>query len=185
MPLHLSCLSFFHQHFGSGQKLVSIAAWSVGAYGQGQFVNAPPPSASTGKCLTKRNKHFFFTSLLKCPGLLVNVLKARSAKLDFINVMSYDASDAYDPIQGLAAYRSLYGGQINMGVEVQDCIDHEYAEVVTFLSLCQVPPEAWGGHIYTIDAIKSLGDAVLLDGKAGEHPSCFFVQMTLRKQLNY
>jgi len=110
-----------------GQKLVSIAAWSVGAYGQGQFVNAPPPSASTG--------------------LLVNVLKARSAKLDFINVMSYDASDAYDPIQGLAAYRSLYGGQINMGVEV--------------------PPEAWGGHIYTIDAIKSLGDAVLLDGKAG------------------
>ncbi|ELR22409.1 chitinase Chi60, putative [Acanthamoeba castellanii str. Neff] len=110
-----------------GQKLISIAAWSVGAYGTGKFYNAQPIAADTG--------------------LLVNPLAARGNKIDLLNVMSYDASNAYDPVVALTAYRAIYSGQINMGVEV--------------------PPEAWGGHVYTVDAIKRLGKAVMSDSKAG------------------
>ena len=33
----------------SGQKLISIAAWSVGAYGTGKFYNAQPIAADTGQ----------------------------------------------------------------------------------------------------------------------------------------
>lgn len=51
-------------------------------------------------------------------GLLVNPLAARGNKIDLLNVMSYDASNAYDPVVALTAYRAIYSGQINMGVEV-------------------------------------------------------------------
>jgi chitinase len=63
-----------------------------------------------------------------------------SAALDLVNVMSYDASSAYNPQQALAAYQNYFKGRITMGIEV--------------------PPEAWGGHEYTISEINSLADAV-------------------------
>jgi hypothetical protein len=49
----------------------------------------------------------------------VNPLAARGNKIDLLNVMSYDASNAYDPVVALTAYRAIYSGQINMGVEVR------------------------------------------------------------------
>jgi hypothetical protein len=48
----------------------------------------------------------------------VNPLAARGNMIDLLNVMSYDASNAYDPVVALTAYRAIYSGQINMGVEV-------------------------------------------------------------------
>jgi len=41
-----------------GQKLISIAAWSVGAYGTGKFYNAQPIAADTGQF---RPNHLFFS----------------------------------------------------------------------------------------------------------------------------
>jgi chitinase len=99
---------------------ISIAAWSVGAYGEGAWANAPPES------------------LYK--GLTLAVLKQASTALDLVNVMSYDASPAFDPVEALKAYQHYYPGKIAMGIEV--------------------PPEAWGGHIETVAEIDTLADAV-------------------------
>lgn len=77
---------------------ISIAAWSVGAYGEGAWANAPPASAYTGLSLA--------------------VLKQAGSALDLVNVMSYDASPAFSPTQALAAYQHYYSGRIAMGIEV-------------------------------------------------------------------
>jgi chitinase len=108
-------------------KWVSIAGWSVGAYGEGAWASAPPASAYAGLSLA--------------------VLKRAGAALDLVNVMSYDASPAFDPKQALAAYQHYYNGRIAMGIET--------------------PPEAWGGHEYTIPEIDALADAVNSAGAAG------------------
>jgi chitinase len=106
---------------------ISIAAWSVGAYGEGAWANAPPSSAFAGISLA--------------------VLKQASSSLDLVNVMSYDASPAFDPIQALHAYQHYFSGRIAMGIEV--------------------PPEAWGGHIETVAEIDTLASAVNGSGAAG------------------
>ena len=111
-------------------KLLSIAAWSVGAYGEGDWAAATP----TGSAYT---------------GIALALLKdaQASAAIDFVNVMSYDASDAYSPVQALAAYQHYFKGPITMGIEV--------------------PPEAWGGHVETTAEIDTLGQAVKSANGAG------------------
>ena len=84
---------------------VTIAGWSVGAYGEGQWASAPPASAYMGIALA--------------------ALKQAGSAIDLVNVMSYDASPAFDPVQAMRAYEHYYGGKIAMGIEV--------------------PPEAWAG----------------------------------------
>jgi chitinase len=106
---------------------ISIAAWSVGAYGEGAWASAPPSSAFAGISLA--------------------VLKQASSSLDLVNVMSYDASPAFDPVQALHAYQHYFTGRIAMGIEV--------------------PPEAWGGHIETVAEIDTLASAVNGTGAAG------------------
>jgi chitinase len=123
--------------------LLSLAGFSVGCYGQGEFSNATPASNHTG---------------MSIPGLQSN-----GNQLDFINLMSYDASPAYDPIIGFKSYRKYYSGPILIGEEV--------------------PPEAWGGNIITLPQVQShanfaAGDKSQVNGifvwslqKAGT-PSC-------------
>jgi len=106
---------------------VSTAAWSVGAYGEGQWANEPPSSAYAGIALA--------------------ALAQAGASLDLVNVMSYDASPAFNPEHALAAYRHYYAGRLAMGIEV--------------------PPEAWGGHVETVSEIDTLADAVNGSGAAG------------------
>jgi len=107
--------------------IVSIAGWSIGAYGQGDYQDAQPQGGNTG--------------------LNVNMLRQAGDALDWIHIMSYDASNALDPVQAFNAYRSLFSGAITIGIEV--------------------PPEAWGGHVYTIDQVNSLADYVNNNGGAG------------------
>ena len=106
---------------------ISTAAWSVGAYGEGAWANSPPSSAYAG--------------------ISINMLKQAGSALDLVNVMSYDASPAFNPIEALKAYQHYYAGRIAMGIEV--------------------PPEAWGGHVYTIAEIDALADAVNARNAAG------------------
>lgn len=79
--------------------LVTVAAWSVGAYGEGQWVDAKPQAALTGLSL----------NLLRSP---------EASYIKQLNVMSYDASPEYDPKSALAAYQNYFKGKIVMGIEV-------------------------------------------------------------------
>jgi len=95
---------------------VSTAAFSVGAYGEGKFANQPPSGDHTGMNLAG--------------------LKSNGKQLDWINIMTYDASDVFDPTMAYNAYRSYYAGPLMIGGEV--------------------PPEAWGGHVLNLDKVKNI-----------------------------
>ena len=103
-------------------KRLSIAAWSVGAYGEDRWIDAQPPSEFRGMAL----------ALLR---------SSAGSALDWINVMSFDAGPTYKPAEALEAYQNYFCGPVLMGVEV--------------------PPEAWGGHVYTLTEVRALADAVL------------------------
>jgi chitinase len=79
-------------------RWLTLAAWNVGAYGEGSWQTAPPASSSMGIALA--------------------VLKNAGSALDLVNVMSYDGSPTYSPAQALAAYQHYFKGPIAMGVEV-------------------------------------------------------------------
>ncbi len=51
-------------------------------------------------------------------GTMYNVVKNHGDKLEFVNLMSYDGGSYYDPREGFAAYREIYSGPINMGMEI-------------------------------------------------------------------
>lgn len=102
--------------------LLCSTAWSISAYGQDQWSNAGPQGDFTG--------------------MMLPFLRSPAAKdIDYLNVMSYDASDAYNPHEALAAFNHYYPGPVYMGVEV--------------------PPEAWGGHVYTLAKVNSLTQATV------------------------
>jgi hypothetical protein len=72
--------------------ILSTAPWSIGAYGEGAFVNAQPQGAYTG--------------------VAINALRTAGADLDLLNVMSYDASDALNVTEAYDAYRALFPGAL-------------------------------------------------------------------------
>lgn len=107
-----------------GENLaVSAATFSVGAYGEGAFANALPPSAYTG--------------------MSISGLKSNGHQLDWLNLMTYDASDVFDPLKAYDAHRSYFKGPLLIGAEV--------------------PPEAWGGHVINLDKVKSYVNHVKKD----------------------
>ena len=112
----------FRKSIGSS-NLLCMAAFSVGAYGSGAFSNATPLSQNTGMC--------------------IKGLQSNGNQLDWINIMSYDASPVYDPLVAFAAYRSYYSGPLMLG--------------------CEVPPEAWGGHVLNLDEVKTYCKCVSSD----------------------
>jgi chitinase len=92
-------ISRLRNEFPTGEYFLSLAAFSVGAYGHGEYQDAPPASPNTGMCV---------------PGL-----QQSGAMLDAIFGMFYDASNAFDPCVAFQAYRQLFHhGPIAMGVEV-------------------------------------------------------------------
>lgn len=79
--------------------ILSVAGWSVGAYGEGAFANAPPPSPWRGSMI----------ALLRSP---------EAAMLDLLAIMSYDAGPSYRPLEAFRAYRRLWKGPLALGVAV-------------------------------------------------------------------
>lgn len=79
--------------------VISTAGWSVGAYGEGTFADAPPRSPWRGSML----------ALLRSQA---------AADLDLVSIMSYDAGPAYRPAQALRAYRAAWKGPLALGVSV-------------------------------------------------------------------
>jgi len=81
-------------------KLLTAAAFSVGAYGTPTFPNAKyGPSSGYA-------------------GMWVNPIKSVGTKLDEIFIMSYDASPAYSQTSAFDAYSAIYGGTLHLGLEV-------------------------------------------------------------------
>ena len=116
-----SIINKIRNNYPSG--ILSMAAFSVGAYGQGGFINSQPSGQYTSMCI---------------PGL-----KSNGHQLDFINIMSYDAGNTYNPIEAFKSYRSYYKGPLLIGTEV--------------------PPEAWGGNVITLDKVNTYSKYVLTD----------------------
>lgn len=81
---------------------ISIAGWSTGAY----YAKGSP--FEEGK--VQWGSPF--------GGTLYNLVKQQGSKLTYINLMSYDAGDYYDPREGYESYRAIYNGPINMGMEI-------------------------------------------------------------------
>ena len=71
-----------------------------------------------------------------------------------VQVMSYDASNAYNVTEAYNAYRSLFSGKILMGIEV--------------------PPEAWGGHVTSVAEVSTL---------AAAYCSCRMLLLALQRLL--
>lgn len=80
--------------------VVAAAGWSVGAYGEGNFVSARPRSPWTGSML----------AMLRSPA---------GQSLDLVTIMSYDAGPSYRPDEALRAYRAYYKGPLALGIQVQ------------------------------------------------------------------
>jgi chitinase len=85
----------------------------------------------------------------------VNLAMAKSAagqQLDLINVMAYDAgsltSTGFDPLESFRAHKAVWGSSaIAIGVEV--------------------PPEAWGGNVVTLEQVTNIATYVRANGGAG------------------
>ena len=87
--------------------------------------------------------HSLLLSTLEC----INMMNAVGSNLDQLNVMSYDAGTTYNPVEALEAYSYYFSGPVTLGVEV--------------------PPEAWGGSVLTLEALNRLTSAVVSRGTAG------------------
>ncbi len=81
---------------------ISIAGWSTGAY----YVAGTP--FEEGK--VQWGSPF--------GGVMYRVVKDNGYMINFINLMSYDGGDYYDPREGYESYRAIYSGPINMGMEI-------------------------------------------------------------------
>jgi chitinase len=95
---------------------LSFATAHVGAYGQGSFINSQPNSMYTG---------------VNYPGLIES-----GHKLDWLNVMAYDAGPTFDPLECFDSYKAIFAKKIYMGIEIGD--------------------QAWGGVITTLQDVKKL-----------------------------
>ncbi len=65
-------------------------------------------------------------------GMMLPIFRKAGEQLDMVNAMGYNAGE-YDPIDALKAYKHYYNGPVNMGI--------------------MVPPEDWGGHVWTLDKV--------------------------------
>lgn len=80
--------------------VVSVAGWSVGAYGEGRFAASEP-----------RFGPFV--------GMMRAMLRApEAAGIDLVSIMSYDAGPTYRPDEAFRAYRSLWRGPLALGIAV-------------------------------------------------------------------
>ncbi|OYD06882.1 glycosyl hydrolase family 18 protein [Paludifilum halophilum] len=109
--------SLYNEIHSRGVDLgISIAGWSTGAY----YVKGTPFEEGKVQWGSPYG------------GTMYRVVKDHGDKIDFINLMSYDAGDYYDPREGYESYRAIYDGPIHMGMEIA--------------------PEGAGGAILEVDA---------------------------------
>ncbi len=128
---------------------ISIAGWSTGAY----YVKGTPFEEG----LVQWGSPF--------GGTMYRVVKDHGNKIDFINLMSYDAGEYYDPREGYESYRAIYSGPINVGLEIA--------------------PEGAGGAVLKLNAPPgTVYDAEMLTGQNNIATQYYNVE-TLVKYIKY
>jgi chitinase len=81
-------------------------------------------------------------------GMTLNLLRSPEGKMiDQLHIMSYNAGTTYNLQETLAAYQNYFKGKVVMGV--------------------QVPPEAWGGNVYTLAKVRDVAQIVINRNAAG------------------
>jgi chitinase len=140
--------------------MLSVTGASVGAYGEGEWADAPPKGDDNGMML----------ALLRSPA---------AADMDFVNVMAYDAGKSLQPAQAFQAYRQAYKGPVVMGVEVpkEDWGDHAYTlqEVET---LAEVVHKDQGGGMMLWSLQKQPEKAI-----SGAYPNASRMAQAICKKL--
>ena len=114
-------------------KLLTFAAFSIGAYGTTNFPSNHPDYLPAGQNT----------------GRLVNPFKKAGHLLDEVYIMSYDASNIFKPQSAFLAFKDLIkdASKLYLGFEI--------------------PPEAWGGHVLTVDEAINDATFVLKQGGGG------------------
>lgn len=116
-------------------QVISVAGWSVGAYGEGAFAHAPPPSPWRGSML----------GLLRAP---------EAAMIDLVAIMSYDAGPLYQPLEAFRAYRALWRGPLALGFAVlpptQGEARQSLAGIAAQLGKLRADPQA-GAMLYALN----------------------------------
>jgi len=79
-------------------KMLTAAVWSIGAYGEGSYVDATPQGGYTG--------------------VSINMLKTVGFQLDSLNIMAYDAGPTFQPKLAYEAYSTYYSGPMQLGMQV-------------------------------------------------------------------
>ena len=80
-------------------------------------------------------------------GMNVQGFKEAGDQLDWVNIMSYDAGNSFSPVEAFKAHASLYKGPLLLGFEV--------------------PSEAWGGHVITLDKVRD--QCAFVKSQPGQH----------------
>lgn len=79
--------------------LVTLPAWSVGAYGTGRFADAVPATRHTGSMLWLGRDPI-------------------AREVDLVAIMAYGAGPRFDPLQAFDAYRTIWPGRLLIGERV-------------------------------------------------------------------
>lgn len=80
--------------------VVTVAGWSVGAYGEGAFATAEPRYGPY-------------------VGMMLGLLRSPEARgIDLVSIMAYDAGPAFRPEQAFRAYRQYWKGPLALGIQV-------------------------------------------------------------------
>jgi hypothetical protein len=80
--------------------IMTASVWSVGAFGEGVYRSAGPPSRYTGIML----------AFLRSP---------QASQIDMLCINAYDAGPEFDPIRAFQAYRAVWPNMLAVGLEVQ------------------------------------------------------------------
>jgi len=79
--------------------LLTLQAWSIGAYGAGRFADAAPRGRHTGSMLW----------LARDP---------LAREIDLVSITAYDAGMRFDPLEAFAAYRAIWPGRLLLGERI-------------------------------------------------------------------
>jgi len=86
---------------------------------------------SVGAYCTKQFPDYKFGPISDYCGMWVNPLLKAGKYLDELNIMSYDAGVNYSALNAFDAFKNIFNRKIRIGLEI--------------------PPEAWGGDILSVD----------------------------------
>lgn len=79
--------------------LLTIPAWSNGAFGEGKWRDTPPGGPYRG--------------------VMLNLLRsALAGEIDLVSIMAYDTGPVFDPVAAYQAYREAWPGALALGVQV-------------------------------------------------------------------